>query len=120
MTVHILFVKCSLGLSLLYSVGVPSHAGYEALDDEETSWGEAEEDSELGTQHASLSQGSMAANRAHEARHMIQETNRQSHHQPDLECHLSIPTSALLLEKPEGSASVPGSHLSSISALKAE
>ena len=120
MTVQILSVKCSLGLNLLSCAGVSSHAGYEALDDGEASWGEAEEDSELDAPHASLSQGSMAANWAHEAGYMTQETNGQSHPQPDLDRHPSIPTSALLLEKPEGSVSVPGSHLSSISAPKAE
>ena len=112
--------KYILGLNSYFCVGVPSHAGYEALDDEDASGGEAEEDSQLDTPHASLSQGSMAVNWAHEARHMTQESNGRSHHQPDLDCHPSIPTSALLLEKPEGSVSVPGSHFSSSSALKAK
>ena len=118
--VQIISVKCSLGLNSFHCVRVPSCAGYEALDDEEASWGEAEGNSELDTPNASLSRGSMAASWAHEARHMTQETNGRSHHQPDLDCHPSIPTSALLLEKPEGSISVSGSHLSSTSALKAE
>ncbi|CAK0787558.1 hypothetical protein CVIRNUC_010780 [Coccomyxa viridis] len=84
--------------------GSPPHAGYEALNNGEASCGEDEEHSELDTPHMTLSQGSIAANWAHEPRQITQDTNGRSHHQPDPDCRPSIPTSALLLEKPTSEA----------------
>lgn len=115
-----LFVTCGLGLNIPCCVGSPPHTGYEALNNGEASCGEDEAHSELDTPHMTLSQGSIAANWAHEPRQITQDTNGRSHHQPDPDCRPSIPTSALLLEKPTSNVSVPGSKLSSMSALKLE
>ena len=100
--------------------GVPSHAGYEALDNEAASWGEAEEDSELEAPYVSLSQESKAADWGYEAPQRDQDTKGHLHYQPAPDCHPSIPTIALLLEKPEGSPSVTGSFSLSRSVLKLE